>query len=75
MLPGGAPCDGDFYETDECEATPCPVDCAVSEWEDYNECSKSCGGGIQVQNREVTTREAPKADLGFSNGGGQCTAS
>jgi len=37
----------------ECNVDPCPVNCIVSHWMGWRECSKSCGGGVQVRKRIV----------------------
>ncbi|MBU38166.1 MAG: hypothetical protein CMA59_01430, partial [Euryarchaeota archaeon] len=52
---GGATCDGAFYETEECEVEPCPVDCSVSDWANAGECSVSCGGGTRPEERTIHT--------------------
>jgi hypothetical protein len=35
------------------ESNPCPVDCVLSEWGGYSDCSDDCGGGTQVSTRSV----------------------
>jgi hypothetical protein len=57
---GGQHAEGNFDEIDECEDTPCPVDCVMSEWEAADECSASCGGGTYTETRTVGT----EADFG-----------
>jgi hypothetical protein len=52
---GGATCDGEYFEVEECEIVPCPVDCAVSEWEAAGDCSVSCGGGTKPESRSIQT--------------------
>lgn len=51
--PNGEECPG-LSETINCNAMPCPIDCKVSEWSDFGECSKKCGGGEKVRTRTVT---------------------
>jgi hypothetical protein len=42
-----------LVESRECNAQPCPQDCAVSAWEEWVTCSKSCGNGSQKRARTV----------------------
>ncbi|XP_043922260.1 SCO-spondin-like [Protopterus annectens] len=60
----GLECTGDATEIKECNLQPCPVDCLVSNWSDWSECSVSCGGGVSVQERRIII--APQ------NGGEEC---
>jgi len=58
---GGTVCDEsttNLRETNNCnEHKPCAVNCEVSDWADWAECSRSCGNGIQLRKR-ATVREA-----------------
>ena len=49
----GKPCLH-LIEEEECNAQACPIDCEVSAWSEWTDCSKSCGGGIQERTRTVT---------------------
>merc|ERR1719471_1960557 len=68
---GGSQCrysDG-YIEEGSCAGIPCPlpeltkvttttvapIDC-VGSWSDYSECTKSCGGGVQMRTFSITTQ-------------------
>ncbi|GMV42537.1 MAG: hypothetical protein AMXMBFR64_42530 [Myxococcales bacterium] len=50
---GGLECPP-LGETAPCNTQPCAVDCQVSAWSDWSECSAACGGGSQTRTRTVT---------------------
>ena len=61
---GGVPCPG-TVEVDVCNSQPCPVDCVVSAFDAWRECSHSCGNaGDKKRTRSITTIN--------SNGGKAC---
>lgn len=45
-------------EEEECNRNPCPVDCVVSDWTQWSQCDKNCGGGEQRRTRKVLTQSA-----------------
>jgi hypothetical protein len=47
----------------QCNAHPCPTDCAHS-WNSWGACDKSCGGGIQTRTFDV--------DAAAAHGGDEC---
>mmetsp|Transcript_10485 Transcript_10485/g.18949 ORF Transcript_10485/g.18949 Transcript_10485/m.18949 type:complete len:841 (+) Transcript_10485:111-2633(+) len=51
----GLPCDGNSSETRVCNDQPCPVDCELGDWADWQDgmCSASCGGGLMRRTRPV----------------------
>lgn len=48
---GGVACPSDLTETLDCSEEPCPVDCKLGEWRDWEACSTSCGSGKRVRTR------------------------
>jgi len=56
---GGAECTGPNTEIGPCNVEPCPRDCTFNEWDQFGECSASCGGGIHS-----TTRTYKEAEHG-----------
>jgi hypothetical protein len=47
-----------LIETEVCNTQPCAVDCEMSAWGDYSDCSQVCGGGTQTRTRSIT--QAPQ---------------
>nr|XP_039248800.1 fibrillin-3-like [Styela clava] len=48
---GGAACSGPAVETRACNEQCCAVNCSWAAWGEWEGCSKSCGGGINVRHR------------------------
>ena len=61
---GGAACRAPA--TQACNTQSCQIDCQVSDWSAFGDCSASCGGGIQTQTRTILVPAA--------NGGTACPA-
>lgn len=57
----GVPCAGALREAASCMDR---VDCETSEWTQWDECDKTCGGGQQMRHRQVTKNPM--------NGGAPC---
>ena len=51
---GGGAC-GTLLETRACNKHDCPVNCIVSDWTAWSDCSLSCGRGSTTRSRVVTT--------------------
>ena len=49
----GKQCPTNLVETQSCDLGPCPTDCQVGPWKDSGACDKLCGGGKQLQIRDV----------------------
>jgi len=61
----GKGCNAVLNMTGSCTTGPnSPVDCEVSDWGEWTQCDKTCGGGQRLRSRQVT-QEA-------SNGGSAC---
>ena len=43
-------------ESKPCNSQPCPVNCKVSEWDNWSKCTKECGGGTKTRTRTVVTK-------------------
>ncbi|KAK7575682.1 hypothetical protein V9T40_011968 [Parthenolecanium corni] len=56
-------CEDSGIEEEPC-MIPCPVDCKVSEWTKWSECSVSCGPGMHQRTRQILVPP--------SNGGRAC---
>ncbi|KAK3592034.1 hypothetical protein CHS0354_019289 [Potamilus streckersoni] len=51
----GTPCPGKSEETESCNTFSCPVDGDWKQWEEWGECSVTCGKGVQTRTRECIT--------------------
>ncbi|CAK9026820.1 Hemicentin-1 (Fibulin-6) (FIBL-6) [Durusdinium trenchii] len=60
---GGAVCEGDGFESKDCNTQPCPVDCSYGDWTNWTSCEPFCLGR-QTRSREVLAEAA--------NGGQAC---
>lgn len=38
---------------ESCNMQPCPVNCMMSDWEEWGKCSADCGGGIRERSRAI----------------------
>lgn len=48
---GGRPCGGNRTEGEKCSTDPCPVDCTFELWDEWGDCSTSCGVGSRFRTR------------------------
>lgn len=52
---GGRACDTYAMQKHQvCNIEPCAIDCQVSEWSEWSQCSASCGAGTTTRTRKVT---------------------
>ena len=51
---GGYVCPS-LEEVQQCNDSPCPVDCTTTEWTGWSTCTATCGGGTHRRSRSVTT--------------------
>merc|ERR1719464_49197 len=47
-------------KVENCNDFPCPVDCVLSDWSEWSECSANCGGGVRERSRPTVVE--PKHD-------------
>jgi len=52
---GGASCAGATIKKRSCNKRPCPAKCIVTNWAGWGKCSRSCGKGVMIRKRGVTT--------------------
>jgi len=45
-------------EEEACNEHACPIDCVLSEWEEWSACSAQCGGGVRARSRNIVTEQA-----------------
>merc|ERR1719265_1232740 len=62
---GGKDCEGEAIENRACNAQECPVDGGWSDFGEWSECSKACGGGSQSRSKSCNN-PVPR------NGGKNC---
>merc|ERR1712100_186307 len=56
---GGKPCsDFKWEEWRECGTQPCPIDCVMSQWGEWEPCTKNCGKGETWGVRVIETHPA-----------------
>lgn len=66
-LHGGEPCGGASFLDEKCNAFSCPVDCLWRQWGGWGECSRKCGGGNRLRERNYAAQA--------QNGGAACPGS
>jgi len=60
---GGEECPDDLEETRTCNTQGCPVDCKLSDWCQWSQCSATCGGGTRTRTRTVLTQPSCGGEL------------
>eukprot|EP00928_Gymnodinium_smaydae_P057485 TRINITY_DN4071_c0_g3_i1.p1 TRINITY_DN4071_c0_g3~~TRINITY_DN4071_c0_g3_i1.p1 ORF type:complete len:654 (+),score=148.39 TRINITY_DN4071_c0_g3_i1:140-1963(+) len=58
---GGTKCPP-LAKSKECNFQKCPIDCQMSDWEGWSECSSDCGGGLKERMRDVVVKPRYNGD-------------
>eukprot|EP00929_Paragymnodinium_shiwhaense_P115847 TRINITY_DN8499_c0_g8_i1.p1 TRINITY_DN8499_c0_g8~~TRINITY_DN8499_c0_g8_i1.p1 ORF type:complete len:5046 (+),score=966.34 TRINITY_DN8499_c0_g8_i1:123-15260(+) len=51
---GGKPCEDPPTNEQGCGMAPCPQHCSLGQWQDWSDCSRTCGGGVETRRRLVS---------------------
>lgn len=49
----GQQCGGGNQEGQTCNGHPCPIDCSVSDWQEWGNCTEDCGGGERTRLKNI----------------------
>lgn len=61
---GGSQCKGSYNHDQNCNQYACPIDCAVTEWSEWSNCTEACDGGTRYRKKIITSRNL--------HGGAEC---
>ena len=53
---GGTACTTQLNMSRSCNLMSCPIDCNLSAWTEFSNCSRTCGSGVSYRNRTVITQ-------------------
>ena len=62
----GGICLGDFSQTGTCNIQSCPQPCQVGLWNEWSDCSKSCGSGKTTRTREKEVEESNGGECAYA---------
>jgi hypothetical protein len=51
-------CEYEHYQERTCNDYCCPVNCQVSDWNQWSSCSANCGGGTKQRTRDILTYDS-----------------
>jgi hypothetical protein len=58
LVEGPSDCPPSRSDCEECNGQCCPVNCEVGDWGGWGQCSASCGHGLQLRTRKITTAQS-----------------
>ena len=51
----GDDCAGELEQTTACSPVQCPVDCKMTDWTTWSDCSSTCGPGVVERQRDIAS--------------------
>eukprot|EP00931_Biecheleriopsis_adriatica_P047950 TRINITY_DN27682_c0_g2_i1.p1 TRINITY_DN27682_c0_g2~~TRINITY_DN27682_c0_g2_i1.p1 ORF type:complete len:1370 (-),score=205.40 TRINITY_DN27682_c0_g2_i1:43-4152(-) len=63
----GDECPGETTQKNACNLARCPVDCKLSDWSVWSDCSSTCGPGVSERTRKIVTKPIYGGKVCFSD--------